>query len=418
MEINLKSLKSDLEKNSDTLVLYGAGLMGKISLYYLRKNNISVNFFCDSDVRRKGEIVDGLEVITPSDLCKLDRNINILVSNKYLGSVYSLLKEKNFINIGDCSSIIEKTNLDEFYNDESISLEIKGGRGDFPILKLKREAEFYIEMCKKEKYLRSNYLHVKSVDIQITERCSAKCKNCSNLMQYYKKPMHTDLENLFYSIDNFMKAVDELDEFRVIGGDAFMHKELHKVIEKLDKYDSRIIVYTNAKIIPKNENLEALKNHKVIVDITNYANEASLAHDKLIEVFKKENINFSTNLCNEWQDSGKILPFQNKNEKELNHDFDNCCNNELISILHGKLYRCPFSANATNLKAIPYDKTDIVELNHPTSELSKIRNEIYNLCYNKEYLTACNYCNGRDYSTKWIKAAEQTKKPLEYTEYK
>ena len=131
MEINLKNLKSDLGKNSDTLVLYGAGLMGKISLYYLRKNNIGVNFFCDSDVRRKGEIVDGLEVITPSDLCKLDRNINILVSNKYLGSVYSLLKEENFINIGDCSSIIEKTNLDEFYNDESISLEIKGGRGDF-----------------------------------------------------------------------------------------------------------------------------------------------------------------------------------------------------------------------------------------------------------------------------------------------
>ena len=78
-----------------------------------------------------------------------------------------------------------------------------------------------------------------------------------------------------------------------------------------------------------------------------------------------------------------------------------------------KIIVCP-----TAMIAIPYDKTDIVELNHPTSELSKVRNEIYNLCYNKEYLTACNYCNGRDYSTKWIKAAEQTKKPLEYTEYK
>ena len=32
-----------------------------------------------------------------------------------------------------------------------------------------------------------------------------------------------------------MNAVDELDEFRVIGGDAFMHKELHKVIKKLDQ---------------------------------------------------------------------------------------------------------------------------------------------------------------------------------------
>ena len=27
-------------------------------------------------------------------------------------------------------------------------------------------------------------------------------------------------------------------------------------------------------------------------------------------------------------------------------------------MLHGKLYRCPFSANGTNLKAFPYDKTD------------------------------------------------------------
>jgi hypothetical protein len=417
MDQNIETLKVDLKNKSETLVLYGAGLMGKISLYFLRKNNIKVDFFCDSDIRRKGENVDGLEVISPNDLKKFDRNINILVSNKYLSSVYSLLKENNFINIRDCSEIISKTNLDEFYDDESISLEIKGGRGDFPILKLKREAEFYVEMCKKEKYLSSNYLHIKSVDIQITERCSAKCKNCSNLMQYYKKPAHTDFDNLFESVDNFMNAIDELDEFRVIGGDAFMHKELHKVIKKLDQFDSRIIIYTNAKIIPKGKNLEALKNPKIIVDITNYGNEASLAHDNLIKVLKDEKIDYSTNLCTEWQDSGRILPFQNKNEIQLNHDFDNCCNNELISILHGKLYRCPFSANATNLKAIPEEESDIVNLNKSNNKNSEIRNEIYNLCYNKKSLSACNYCNGRDYTTKWIKAAEQTKKPLEYKEY-
>ena len=104
-------------------------------------------------------------------------------------------------------------------------------------------------------------------------------------------------------------------------------------------------------------------------------------------------------------------------ETQLNHDFDNCCNNELISILHGELYRCPFSANATNLKAIPKDESDIVNLNKPKNKNSTLRDQIYNLCYNKEFLTACNYCNGRDYTTKWIKAAEQTKKPLDYKEY-
>ena len=27
--------------------------------------------------------------------------------------------------------------------------------------------------------------------------------------------------------------------------------------------------------------------------------------------------------------------------------------------------------------------------------------------HEKNYLTACSFCNGRDYSTKWIKAAVQ-----------
>ena len=39
--------------------------------------------------------------------------------------------------------------------------------------------------------------------------------------------------------------------------------------------------------------------------------------------------------------------------------------------------------------------------------------------YNKEFLTACNYCNGRDFNTKEIKAAIQkpTSKPLEFKKF-
>ena len=94
----------------------------------------------------------------------------------------------------------------------------------------------------------------------------------------------------------------------------------------------------------------------------------------------------------------------------------NCCNSDIISLLHGKLYRCPFSANGTNLKAIPEDKTDIVDLVDDTISLKDLRKDIYNLVYNKEFLTACNYCNGRDFNTKEIKAAIQkpTSKPLEF----
>ena len=39
----------------------------------------------------------------------------------------------------------------------------------------------------------------------ITTKCSLKCRNCSNLMQYYTKPQDTELNQLFKSIDNLMK---------------------------------------------------------------------------------------------------------------------------------------------------------------------------------------------------------------------
>ena len=82
--------------------------------------------------------------------------------------------------------------------------------------------------------------------------------------------------------------------------------------------------------------------------------------------------------------------------------------------MKGKLYRCPFSANAENLKAIPLNKEDQVDLSDPQVSKEDLKIKIKNLVYNKEYITACDFCNGRDYTVKKIKAAEQTKKPLSY----
>tara|TARA_B100002003_G_C13997531_1_gene481704 strand:- start:578 stop:961 length:384 start_codon:yes stop_codon:yes gene_type:complete len=116
-----------------------------------------------------------------------------------------------------------------------------------------------------------------------------------------------------------------------------------------------------------------------------------------------------------WQDCGRILPFQKRTEKELHRVFNFCCNSDLLSLLHGKLYRCPFSANATNLKAIPYDKTDVVDLSDEKISLEDLKLKIKQLAYDKKFLTACNFCNGRDYKTPAIDAAIQSPKPIQYT---
>ena len=196
-------------------------------------------------------------------------------------------------------------------------------------------------------------------------------------MQYYQKPQDSQIEILFKSIDRFIASIDTLEEFRVLGGDPFMNKEMHKIIRKLTTYDKvkKIAVYTNARIIPKGENLECLKHEKVLVDITNYG-EVSKAHEKVIETLTEAKVAFSTNRCVTWQDCGRILPNRNKNEEELEIQFMNCCNRDLISLLHGKLYRCPFSANGANLKAIPLNPDDEVNLIDDNIPISKLREKI------------------------------------------
>ena len=277
-------------------------------------------------------------------------------------------------------------------------------------------------MVKREVFKNEGKLYIKSLDIQVTEHCSLRCKDCSNLMQYYSKTKNSNIDILFRSIDRFMSCVDQLYEFRVIGGDPFMNKEMYKIVNFLSNYKvETIAIYTNVKFIPKGENFECLKNPKVILDISDYVllDKSKRKADELVRLLDKNNIKYNLAKMKTWTDSGRILPFQKRSEDELKNLFNFCCNSDIISLLHGNLYRCPFSANASNLKAVPIGDTDIVNLYDSSIDLKDLKMQIQKLVYEKEYLTACNYCNGRDFSTKKIDAAIQapTNKALYFKSY-
>tara|TARA_B100001123_G_C15309240_1_gene1023763 strand:+ start:1308 stop:2594 length:1287 start_codon:yes stop_codon:yes gene_type:complete len=404
--LSAQSLKSFLTKSNGSVVLWGAGDLGELVKFAFEKAGIKVDFFCDTNEKKQNKDYLGIPVLSPKKLFSFEnKNTNVFISCNYVEVIKGELDKKSFENIFHCYDLLSKT-------DFSSNGQIKS----IHPLKIERRIDYYKNMCLKEKYASSKILHVKSLDIQITERCSLKCKDCSNLMQYYEKPQNSELSTMLESIDKFINIVDEIYELRVLGGDPFMSKDLHKVVDKLKTYEKvkKIIIYTNAKIVPKGDNLECLKNNKkIILDIANYG-QFSTIHDQLLNLLDENKIKYSTTRYTNWQDCGRILPNQNRTEEETKRVFYNCCNSDLISLLHGKLYRCPFSANATNLKAIPVDETDIVDLTNNEINNNELKEKIRNLVYGKEYLTACSFCNGRDYSVKAINAAEQTKKPLSF----
>ena len=400
---NISELKNKLTSRGLMIVLFGAGDIGELSSYSLDKLGLKVNYFCDNDKDKQGTKRYGIKVLSFEELIKLKKDTNIFISNNYYSSISNELKSHGFTNFYDCVELLNKT---DFTGKKFESLHT---------LKIDRRIEYYKNMCLKDEYSSSGTLNIKNLDVQVTERCSLKCAHCSNLMQFYEKPVNEDLELLFSSLDRFMECVDKIYEFRVLGGDPFMNKEMHKVVDKLVSYEKteKVIVYTNGKIIPKGPNLECLKNKKVILDMTNYGS-LSTNHNAIVKVCEDNNISYSETLTTVWQDCGEILPFQKRTEEEKRRKFIDCCNSDQLSLLKGKLYRCPFSANAENLNAIPLNKEDQVDLSDTQISREELKIKIKNLVYNKEYITACDYCNGRDYTVKKIKAAEQTKKPLPY----
>ena len=395
-----------IKKSMSKVILFGAGDLGKLAFYALKKNDIKVDFFCDSNEKIHNKDYLGIEIISPKELSLLEKDAHIFMCNsQYIEVVSNLLKKLEFSNIYDLVNLLKNTDFSDCNLDQNL----------FSPPSIERQIALHEQNCLKANRNIHKKLYVSNIDIVVTERCSLKCKDCSNLMQYYHKPQNAEHETLFKATDNLMKCIDNLYEFRILGGDPFMNKKMYEVVNKVVEYKNveQIVVYTNATILPKDENYKCLKNKKVRLHITNYG-LMSRKHDELVNLCQENKIKFVSERVKKWQDVGTIN-FEKKTEEQLENLFKNCCASNLLTLFDGKLYRCPTAAHGVKLKAIPEDLSDIVELGKSKLDLKQLKDEIIEFYYNKKFTSACSYCKGRDYGFGEIDAAIQTKKPLTFT---
>jgi len=421
---NISNLAHTFKTKECSVSLYGASSFGALAFYALSKAQINIDFIIDDDPLKSGKSFCGVDIIKPEDLLLKSKKDNyVFIASNFIEPIYKKLKSLDLKNIFTCESLFENTNFSDLSsfnrntNYENYTPLMNSAEAKRKIITHKNAS---VEFLKKIGNIQDN-LNVRMIDIVITEACSMKCVSCSNLMPYYKNPKSDSVDNILKSFDLVQKCVDLFYEVRILGGEPFMHKQMHKIINEIVKYKNieKVAIFSNATIIPKNETLTCLKNEKVFLDITNYngcdgGKQLSKNHDRVISILDEEKINYITHPPQVWTDSAKI-EFRNFNENILKDMFSKCCVNDILTILNGNLYRCPFSANAINLGAIP--KKDFINLLDDSKSLSDYKREIKDFYYKKDFIDACNYCQGRDYRTATIAPAIQTKKPLEFKKY-
>ena len=189
-----------------------------------------------------------------------------------------------------------------------------------------------------------------------------------------------------------------------------MNKEIHLVVEKLTskKNIEKVSIFTNATIVPRETQWPALKHPKVRFFITEYHLSRNL--HPLIEALKERGIPYVSEQANGWTDCS-ALGKHDRTYSEQRHIFEACCAKNLATLHDGNLYRCPFSANADKLRAIPDFKEDRLVVRTSTRE------EIRSFLRDKPFIQACDFCNGRSYGDPVITPGIQTKTPLRYYKY-
>ena len=119
----------------------------------------------------------------------------------------------------------------------------------------------------QKKYCDPDLLFVRSVDWFSPKKCSLKCKDCANLMQYYENPVNIDKQELIEDLEDLMVVADEVNEIRIIGGEPMMNKDFHEVSLQAASYDkvNKVVIYTNGTICPPDaKETEQLKNDKIL----------------------------------------------------------------------------------------------------------------------------------------------------------
>ena len=389
-------------KDKKGVIIFGTGNCGQITLTALKDLKINVLAMSDNNMHRWGKKINGIDVISPKQIKENFNDIPVLIAvDLNFPYIRKQLTELEIKFLYDCDFIFSKLEIDLKKCSNITWSETR--------FKQKIDLYMYSVLAHKNK---DTSLRVDSIDLMLTEKCSLKCKDCANLMQLYAKPIDQDYEMVISSINIFLNSVDHCREIRLLGGEPFMYKKIYEVVEYLLKFKNfdQLKINTNGTIVPKKEKIHVFQDKRIFFDISDYG-KISRNVQNLVKVLEEKNILHNASRVTEWQDVGKIIK-SNRSEKLNKEIFGNCCINRGLTLLHGKLYLCPFSANATNLRAIKYADDEIINIKLYNKK--QLKEKIHKLYFETDFLEACKSCNGRDHNVKRVEAALQASEPIKY----
>jgi hypothetical protein len=242
-------------------------------------------------------------------------------------------------------------------------------------------------------------------------------------MQYYKSPQDYSLESNTETFDIFMEKADYIREFSIIGGEPFLyHRHLPDFLEHINssvyrEKIGRMTMFTNGTIVPDGKILELLRDYRIYMFISDYG-VLSRKADELSHIFDNYGIPYKRKRELLWFPINRLVDGEAVTDSEVQQRFEKC--EPFCSLLsNGKFFGCLFLGAAYNLKAVPDNKENYIDLLNTTVTKEDIRDYISrkDIAKGKAFYPGCRWCSGSDCNATQIEAAVQAREPLPYKRY-
>lgn len=251
----------------------------------------------------------------------------------------------------------------------------------------------------KEICLSENELYMSRLVVVLGTKCSLRCRDCNNLMPYFKNPCELDTQKIIESIYQISKNVKLIFQCELIGGEPFLAQNLKKVLEYVISIDSikDVVITTNGTIIPRDEALlRILQNPKVCVRISNYGNVVDSSN--FAACLTANNIRYNVLQLETWISPGNVQK-RNKDVNAIKKEYIGCKAEYLCKTLFkDKLFSCARAASLYALGILP-DEYVYIDESLTAEKLKKF--------LLKDFSIACDYCDVASVNKKKVEPAIQ-----------
>lgn len=377
-----------LERYSEGVYLYGAGILGTALSETLKKYGLCKGFV-DNSSNKQGTMIAGLPVISYDEYMKQHHSVILVIT----------MSQDN------TASIVKSLLAEGFVPGKDFELRARFVQDILPVLLWYKYRDVFLSVAQ----------------ISLTERCTLKCKKCAH--GCFNVPMdYPDLsfERACASADNFFKYVDFIDEFVLIGGEPLLYKQLSEVVKYIgERYRDKMNIFSitsNGTITPADELLSVCKKYNVMFRISNYTvslPKLKKQHEKLAAKMAEYDVEMKLGLADHhWMDYGFDYVKRDCDDNELVAVFD-ACHTPCHEVQDDKFYYCVMAHTVSNNLHFDVGKDDYFLLENLSGEQLEKRKELfleYTLGYSdKGHLDMCRYCNGAEAKKYLIPVAEQVR---------